>query len=113
MTLNWSTSAKIAWRDLSGGFRGLRLLFICLFLGVATLAAIGSMTASITGELSARGQTMLGGDVEIAMTQREANAEELAAMRDAGELSETIRMRAMAQRADTAEDGPQAVLSEL
>lgn len=112
-TLDWRASAKIAWRDLSGGFRGLRLLFICLFLGVATLAAIGSMTASITGELSARGQTMLGGDVEIAMTQREANTEELAAMRDAGELSETIRMRAMAQRADTAEDGPQAVLSEL
>ncbi|MEO1167818.1 MAG: FtsX-like permease family protein [Pseudomonadota bacterium] len=114
-TLGWTASARIAWRDLSGGFRGLRLLFICLFLGVATLAAIGSLTASITGELSARGQTMLGGDVEIAMTQREADAEELAAMRETGELSETIRMRAMAQTADSeaATDGPQAVLSEL
>ena len=113
--LDWKTSARIAWRDLSGGFRGLRLLFICLFLGVATLAAIGSLTASITGELSARGQTMLGGDIEIAMTQREAEADELAAMRETGELSETIRMRAMAQVADAeaAADGPQAVLSEL
>lgn len=114
-TLGWKASARIAWRDLSGGFRGLRLLFICLFLGVATLAAIGSLTASITGELSERGQTMLGGDVEIAMTQREAEPEELAAMRETGELSETIRMRAMAQIADpdAAVDGPQAVLSEL
>ncbi|MGP1354860.1 MAG: ABC transporter permease [Parasphingopyxis sp.] len=114
-TLGWKASARIAWRDLSGGFRGLRLLFICLFLGVATLAAIGSLTASITGELSERGQTMLGGDVEIAMTQREAEPEELAAMRETGDLSETIRMRAMAQIADpdAAADGPQAVLSEL
>lgn len=113
--LGWRASARIAWRDLSGGFRGLRLLFICLFLGVATLAAIGSLTASITGELSARGQTMLGGDVEIAMTQREADRDELAAMQEMGELSETIRMRAMAQLADTdpSADGPQAVLSEL
>lgn len=113
--LGWKAGAWIAWRDLSGSFRGLRLLFICLFLGVATLAAVGSLTASITGELSAQGQAMLGGDVEIAMAQREANSEELAAMRKAGELSETIRMRAMAQTADpdVATDGPQAVLSEL
>ena len=90
--LGWKAGAWIAWRDLSGSFRGLRLLFICLFLGVATLAAVGSLTASITGELSAQGQAMLGGDVEIAMAQREANSEELAAMRKAGELSETIRM---------------------
>ena len=52
--------------------RGLRLLFVCLFLGIATLAAIGSLTAAITDELAARGQAILGGDVEVAMTQREA-----------------------------------------
>ena len=52
--LGWRAAWRIARRDLHLGFRGLRLLFLCLFLGVATLAAIGSLTASITGALFLR-----------------------------------------------------------
>lgn len=96
--LGWGALWRIARRDLHVGFRGLRLLFICLFLGVATLTAIGSLTAAITSEVAARGQTLLGGDVEVAMTQREANAAEKQALSGYGAMSETIRMRAMAQR---------------
>lgn len=108
----WRLALSLARRDLNAGLQGLRLLFVCLFLGVATLAAIGSLTAAITSELSARGQSILGGDIEISMTQREATAEEKAAFRAAGEMSETIRMRAMAQRAGTT-DGEGAILTEL
>src|SRR3546814_9234604 len=86
-TLGWRQSWRIARRDLHLGFRGLRLLFVCLFLGVATLAAIGSLTSAITDELAARGQTLLGGDIEIAMTQREASASEKAALGGLGALS--------------------------
>ncbi len=96
MTPTLSTLWRIARRDLSGRFRGLRLLALCLFLGVATLAAIGSLTAGISSELSRRGQTILGGDVEVALAQREASADELAALRKEGTVSQTIRMRAMA-----------------
>lgn len=104
---------RIARRDLNAGFRGLRLLFVCLFLGVATLATIGSLTASISGELSARGRVILGGDVEVAMTQREADAAALAAMREGTTgFSATIRLRAMAN--GPARPGtPGAVLTEL
>ena len=106
---------SIARRDLNAGIRGLRLLFICLFLGVATLAAIGSLTASITGEISAQGQSILGGDIEARMMQREASDEEKQALRNLGTLSETIRLRAMAHR-DAGPDGsasPASVLTEL
>ncbi len=96
MNPSWSALWKISRRDLSGRFRGLRLLALCLFLGVATLAAIGNMTAGITDELSRRGQTILGGDIEVALAQREATADELHLMRDLGSVSQTIRMRAMA-----------------
>ena len=111
--LNWPSAWKIARRDLHAGFRGLRLLFICLFLGVATLAAIGSLTAAIGKELGSRGRTLLGGDIEVAMTQRQAAAGDLAALRRYGILSETVRTRGMAQREDVASGGPAAVLSEL
>lgn len=110
--LGWRGCWRIARRDLHRGLRGLRLLFVCLFLGVATLATIGNLTAAITGEIASKGQLLLGGDVEVAMSQREASAEEKTAFRRTGRLSETIRMRAMAQRPGSG-DGPSAILSEL
>ena len=96
MTLPLAAIWRISRRDLSARIRGLRLLAICLFLGVATLAAIGSLTAGIGEELLRRGQTILGGDIEVAIAQRTATRAELAALRKAGSLSETIRLRAMA-----------------
>ncbi|MGB5076518.1 MAG: FtsX-like permease family protein [Sphingorhabdus sp.] len=100
---------RIARRDLSARFRGLRLLAICLFLGVATLAAIGSLTAGIADELSRRGQTILGGDIEISVAQREATPAEMVALRAVGTLSETVRLRAMAIDGV----GQESILAEL
>ncbi|HEX4874232.1 MAG TPA: ABC transporter permease, partial [Sphingorhabdus sp.] len=100
---------RIARRDLSARIRGLRLLAVCLFLGVATLAAIGSLTASITEELSRRGQTILGGDIEIGIAQREASEAELQAFAKVGRVSETVRLRAMA----IGPEGSDSVLAEL
>lgn len=116
--MRWRQIWAIARRDLSGRFRGLRLLLICLFLGVATLATIGSLTTSITGELAARGQVILGGDIEITMSQRLANAAEKAAFATEAapdHISETVRMQAMAQRVGPGLNGNSvdAVLSEL
>ncbi|CAN5382864.1 ABC transporter permease [soil metagenome] len=109
-TLGWAPSWRIARRDLHAGFRGLRLLFLCLFLCVATLAAIGSLTSAITGEIAARGQTILGGDIEVAMTQREIDPGHRRDLEKLGKFSETIRMRAMAQRVGAT---PGSVLTEL
>ena len=107
--LGWRGAWTIARRDFHARLRGLRLLFICLFLGVATLAAIGSLTSAITSELDRQGSEILGGDIEIAVTQREAGEEELAAFRGLGTMSETIRTRAMASVAGNGT----AVLTEL
>jgi putative ABC transport system permease protein len=115
--LGWGASWRIARRDLQGGFRGLRLLFVCLLLGVTTLAAIGSLTASITGELSARGRTLLGGDIQIGMMQRQTSASEHASLEALGQVSDTIRLRSMARvvlvRGAARNGAPEAVLTEL
>jgi putative ABC transport system permease protein len=100
---------RLALRDLRGGLTGLRLLAICLFLGVMALASVGSLSAAIVAGLAERGQSILGGDVQLNVAQREATAEELAAFRREGALSHVTRMRAMAARLD----GAESVLVEL
>lgn len=104
-----SEAWRLALRDLRGSKAGLRLLAICLFLGVATLAGIGSLSSAILGELSSRGQVILGGDIEMETAQRLASPEERAAFDKAGIVSETVRMRAMAAR----EDASASILGEL
>jgi putative ABC transport system permease protein len=106
LSLSFGAIWRIARRDLSARIRGLRLLAVCLFLGVATLAAIGSLTAGIADELSNRGQIILGGDIAVEVSQREATEAEKAELRKLGAVSETVRLRAMA----IAED---SVLAEL
>jgi putative ABC transport system permease protein len=100
---------RFALRDLRGGLTGLRLLAICLFLGVAGLAGVGSLTSAIGSAISEQGQSLLGGDIEYKILQREANAEELAAFTKAGLVSTVMRTRAMVARGD----GEEALLGEL
>lgn len=100
---------RFALRDLRGGLRGLRLLAICLFLGVAAIAGVGSLSTAIVTALSEKGQAILGADVDVTITQRRASPGELAALRSFGAVGEVVRMRAMASRPDAAE----SVLGEL
>ncbi|MET0270532.1 MAG: FtsX-like permease family protein [Sphingomonas sp.] len=88
---------------------GLRLLALCLFLGVAAIAGVGSLSAAILGALEGQGRTILGGDVQFQTVQRLASPGERAAFDQLGRVSETVRMRAMASRLD----GAEAVLAEL
>lgn len=91
----WRLAWKFARRELDARFRGLRLLLVCLILGVGALAAIGSLTRSITAELSARGQSLLGGDLELSVSQRTADPGERRSMARLGRVSETLRMQSM------------------
>jgi putative ABC transport system permease protein len=94
--MSWATAWTIARRDLNARFRGLRLLLVCIFLGTAALAAIGTLTASIERELAANGQELLGGDLEVEVWQRDLDAEERAALAEYGTVSSGFRLQAMA-----------------
>ncbi|RVU07554.1 FtsX-like permease family protein [Novosphingobium umbonatum] len=102
MSLSWSAAWRIARRELSARFKGLRLLLACLFLGVGALAAIGSLTTAISQGLAAKGRTILGGDVQITVWQRPFTVEERKALSAYGTLSDGQRMQAMASHADNA-----------
>ncbi len=93
---DWRFALRIARRDLSARFRGLRLLLVCLFLGVGALAAIGTLTGTIERELASRGRAILGGDLEIEVWQRDLTPAEHVALAALGRVSTGTRLQAMA-----------------
>ncbi|MDE2620959.1 MAG: ABC transporter permease, partial [Sphingomonadales bacterium] len=99
-SLPWVTAWRLARRDLSIRFKGLRLLLACLFLGVAALAAIGSLTGSIEHELTSRGRVILGGDIGLEVWQRDLTPAERAALAAMGRVSLGTRLQAMASAGD-------------
>lgn len=92
-----SLALRFAARELRGGLRGFRLLIACLALGVAAIAAVGSVRAAIEAGLVAEGAAMLGGDAEISLTYRfptDAERDWIAAR--AAATSEIAEFRSMA-----------------
>ena len=100
--LSWGGAWQIARRDLNARFKGLRLLLVCIFLGTAALAAIGTLTASIERELQSSGQSLLGGDLEVEVWQRDLTEDELSALGELGDVSGGFRLQAMASTDDAA-----------
>ncbi len=63
-----SLAFKLARRELRGGVRGLWIVVFCLALGVAVIAAVGSLRAAVEGGIAADGRAILGGDLEVDTT---------------------------------------------
>lgn len=95
--MSLAQAARLARREIRGGLRGFGVFLACLALGVATIAAIGSVRAAIEAGLAAEGAALLGGDAEMSFTYRRANADERAFMADTAlAMSEIIDFRSMA-----------------
>ena len=87
---------RLALRELRGGLNGLRLLAVCLILGVAALAGVGSLTSAIKAGLQEQGQVVLGADLEARTSSRFASDEELARLTREGQLATVVKLRGMA-----------------
>ena len=89
-------AAKFARRELRGGLRGFRVFLACLALGVAAIAAVGSVRSAIEAGLTREGSALLGGDAEIEFTYRFASDPEKAWMeKTALRVSELADFRSM------------------
>lgn len=101
-------AARFAARELRGGLKGFRIFLACLALGVAAIAAVGSVRSSIEAGLAREGAAILGGDAEIDLTYRFATPEERTWIDSiAREVSEVTDFRSMVVKGqgDTAERG--------
>ena len=90
-------AAKLARRELRGGLRGFRIFLACVILGVAAIAAVGTIRESITAGLVQQGAALLGGDAELELTYRFATEAERAWIRENSlQNSEIVDFRSMA-----------------
>ncbi|EFL49985.1 protein of unknown function DUF214 [Solidesulfovibrio fructosivorans JJ]] len=97
---------RLAGRELRAGFRGFGIFLACLALGVAAVAGVKSLAASYQAGLAEDAASLLGGDLEAALSQRPATAEERAALSRLGRVSHLVSMQIMARRETAA--GPAA-----
>jgi putative ABC transport system permease protein len=87
---------RLARRELRGGVQGLWIVLLCLALGVAVVAAVGSLRAATDLGLAEDGRRILGGDLEV-----ESGSQPLPdALRDwlrarGANLSNVVQMRSM------------------
>ena len=96
---------SLAWRltrrELRSGFSGFRVFLTALAIGVAAIAAVGTVRAAVLASLSADARALLGGDIDLQLVQRPPTDDESAFLRQhTGALSQVIEMRAMARPPD-------------
>src|SRR5262249_56833569 len=94
---SWPLAVRFARRELRGGVKGFRIFLACLMLGVAAIAAAGSVASSVRGGIAADAQKLLGGDVEIRQLYRPATPEQIDYFNGSGAVSAIREMRAMAR----------------
>ena len=94
--MSLAVASRFAARELRGGLRGFRVFLACLALGVAAIAAVGTVRAGIEAGLKRDGAALLGGDAEAEFTYRFARQAELDWLLSvADQVSETVDFRSM------------------
>jgi len=94
--MSLALAAKFARRELRGGLHGFRVFIACLALGVAAIAAVGTVRAGIAAGIKAEGAALLGGDAEATFTYRFASDVERSYLETiASTVSETVDFRSM------------------
>ncbi|WP_226783211.1 ABC transporter permease [Oceaniglobus trochenteri] len=94
MTL--TLASRIARRELRGGIKGFRVFLACLALGIAAIAAVGTVRESINRGLEREGASILGGDASVELTYRFMPDDERAWLDTLGQVSEIVDFRSMA-----------------
>jgi putative ABC transport system permease protein len=92
---------RYAVRELRGGLRGFGVFIACIALGVMAIAGVGSVAQGLADGLAQAGSTILGGDLNFALVQREATDAERHFLDAHGTVSVVATLPTMAR----AEDG--------
>jgi putative ABC transport system permease protein len=92
---SWPLAFRLVRRELRGGLKGFRIFLACLMLGVAVIAAVGSITAAVRAGIATDARQILGGDVELRVLYQPVTPEQRAFLDASGTVSASREMRAM------------------
>lgn len=95
-----SLAFRLALRELRGGIRGFYIFLACIALGTGAIAAVNSVSQSITDTIASQGQELLAGDVRFELNNREATPQEIGFLEGLGTLSVSTGLRSMARKPD-------------
>lgn len=94
--MRFGVALRLARRELRSGTRGFRVFLLCLILGVAAIATVGSVRDAVQGAVADQGAVLLGGDAQMEFTYRYATEEERAWMnRNVTRVAEVVEFRSM------------------
>ncbi|HEY0121549.1 MAG TPA: ABC transporter permease [Rhizobium sp.] len=91
---------RLALRELRGGLGGFYIFLACIALGTGAIAAVNSVSQSITDAISTQGQSLLAADVRFELNNREARPDELTYLESLGQLSRSTGLRSMTRLPD-------------
>ena len=87
---------RLAVRDLRGALREFAVFLACIALGVATIAAVGNLNASVIGAFKRDAAALLGGDLQLETVGVPIPADDLDAVLPQGaRLSTVIRTNSL------------------
>ena len=89
---------RVAMVDLRGDLRRFGILLACLALGVATIAIVGSVGASLQAALDRDARLLLGGDLEAGLSYRKAEPAEREVFDSLGTVAEVIEVMGNGRR---------------
>ncbi|MBY3087523.1 ABC transporter permease [Rhizobium laguerreae] len=95
-----SLAFRLALRELRGGIRGFYIFLACIALGTGAIAAVNSVSQSITDTIASQGQELLAGDVRFELNNREATPQEIGFLEGLGSVSLSTGLRSMARKPD-------------
>ena len=93
---------RLAGRDLRGGLGGYWIFLLCIALGVAAIAGVGSVAGSLSDGLGREGRTVLGGDAAFSTVSQPLGPAETDWLAARGRLSRVVTARSMARAGDQA-----------
>lgn len=83
----WSYAFNIAASELKSGIKGFKLFLVCLAIGVAAIAAAGSMAQAFRSGLDVEQRRILGGDFVLGLRQRAPSPQQLEFFKAFGQVS--------------------------
>ncbi|TDK34463.1 ABC transporter permease [Rhizobium deserti] len=95
-----SISFRLALREMRGGLSGFYIFLACIALGTGAIAAVNSVSRSITEAIAGQGQEILAGDIRLELNNREASQQERSFLDSLGQVSVTTGLRSMARKPD-------------